>query len=70
MILLTLSQFAVPVTSQEKLLDSMFDTALGPYVGPFESFQEAHDFQTAYGIPPGDVWTGPDGSYPLMKHIV
>jgi hypothetical protein len=51
--LLTLSQFALPGTPQDKVWDSFFDAALGPCARPFEALQDAHDFHAAYGMPPG-----------------
>lgn len=51
--LLTLSQFALPGTPQDKFWDSFFDAALGPCARPFEALQDAHDFHAAYGMPPG-----------------
>ncbi len=60
MLLLTISQFTIPVSSEDKFWDIYFDVALGPYDRPFETLQEAHDFQTAYGMTPGGGKTGPD----------
>jgi hypothetical protein len=53
MVLLTLSQFAIPDSPEDTFWDSYFDTALGPYARPFETLLEEHDFQTVYGIPLG-----------------
>ena len=58
--LMTLSQFTLPGTPQDKLWDSFFDTTLGPCARPFEVLQDAHDFQTEYDIPP-EVFKNIDG---------
>ena len=64
LLLMTLSQFAIPVSPEDKFWDSYFDAALGPYARPFASLQEAHDFQTAYGMPPGSGKAGPGKGVP------
>ena len=64
MLLLTLSQFAKPVSPEDKFWDSYFDAALGTYARPFETLQEEHDFQTAYGMPPGGGKAGPGKGVP------
>jgi hypothetical protein len=51
--LLTLSQFALPGTPEDKFWDSFFDVVQGPCARSFEALKDVHDFHTAYGIPPG-----------------
>jgi hypothetical protein len=55
---MTLSQLAIPVSPEDKFWDSYFDVVLGPYDRPFATLQEAHDFQTAYGMHPGSGKAG------------
>ena len=62
--LLTLSQFALPGTPQDKFWDSFFDAALGACARPFEALQDAHDFHAAYGMPPGGGMHGPGKGVP------
>jgi len=64
MFLLTLSQFAIPDSPEDTFWDSYFDAALGPYARPFETLLEEHDFQTAYGMPPGGGKAGPGKGVP------
>ena len=64
MVFLTVSQFSVSDTLEDKFWDSCFDVDLGPYVRPFETLQETHDFQTVYGMPPAGGRTGPDKGVP------
>ena len=59
MIFLTVSQFAVTDTLEDKFWDDCFDSALGPHARPFETLQEALDFQTVYGMSPSGGRTGP-----------
>ena len=64
MLYLTLSQFTIPVSPEDKFWDTYFDEALGPYTRPFETLQEAYDFQTVYGKSPGGDKTGPGKGVP------
>ena len=56
MLLLTLSQFAIPGLSEDKFWDTYFETDLEDR--PFETLQEEHEFQTTYGMLPGVGKTG------------
>ncbi len=49
---LTVSQFVILGSPEDKFWDSYFDTSLGPYARPSETLQETHDFQTSYGMTP------------------
>jgi hypothetical protein len=62
--LMTLSQFALPGTSQDKFWDSFFDVVLGPCPRSFEALEDAHDFQTAYDMTPGGTRHGPGKGVP------
>ena len=46
-----------------QVLGQFFDTTLGPCPRSFETLQDAHDFQTSYGMPPVGVRTGPAITY-------
>ena len=63
MLLLT-RQFAIPVSPEDKFWDNYFDVDLGPHGRPFETLQKVHDFQTEYGMPPGDGKAGPGKGVP------
>jgi hypothetical protein len=71
-LVMTLSQFTIPGSLEDKFWDSFFDVVLGPYDRPFETLQEVHDFQTVCGMTTGGGKTGtgkgvpnnPDGMIP------
>ena len=64
MLLLTISQFSAPVTSEDMFWDKFFDAALGPYARPVEPCQEAQDFQTTHDMSPARSSTGPGKGVP------
>ncbi len=65
MLLLTLSQFAIRGSTEDKFRDSFFDEVLGPYTRPFETLQEKeYVFQTVYGMSPAGGKSGPGKGVP------